>query len=57
MEIETLRAQAEVEPVRALAAELGSLQKAGPQVLEAYRRNVRLSLYETAQKIYQEVKR
>jgi regulator of protease activity HflC (stomatin/prohibitin superfamily) len=57
VEIETLKAQAEVEPVRALAAELGALQTAGPQVLEAYRRNVRLSLYENAQKIYQEVRK
>lgn len=57
VEIETLKAQAEVEPVRALAEELAGLQAAGPQVLEAYRRNVRLSLYENAQKIYQEVRR
>ena len=57
VEIETLRAQAEVEPVRALAAELSQLHGAGPGVLEAYRRNVRLALYETAQKIYVEGRR
>jgi regulator of protease activity HflC (stomatin/prohibitin superfamily) len=57
VEIETLRAQAEVEPVRALADQLAELQAAGPQVLDAYRRNVKLSLFENAQKIYQEVRR
>jgi regulator of protease activity HflC (stomatin/prohibitin superfamily) len=54
VEIETLRAEAEVEPVRALAEELAQLQTAGTNVLEAYRRNVRLSLYDNAQKIYLE---
>ena len=54
VEIETLRAQAEVEPLKALAAELAQLQAGGPEVLASYRRNVRLSLYETAQKIFLE---
>src|SRR5262245_10062285 len=57
VEIETLRAEAEVEPVRALAAELAQLQTAAPNVLEAYRRNVRLALYDQAQKIYLEAHR
>ena len=56
VEIETLRAQAEVEPLKALAAELAQLQKGGPDVLASYRRNVRLSLYETAQKIFLEAR-
>lgn len=48
VEIETLRAQAEVEPLRALAAQLRELRAAGPEVLEAYRRNVRLRLFREA---------
>jgi regulator of protease activity HflC (stomatin/prohibitin superfamily) len=54
VEIETLKAQAEVEPVKALAAELATLHQAGPNVLTAYLRNVRLALYDRAQQIYLE---
>jgi len=54
VEIETLKAQAEVEPVKALAAELSDLHAAGPNVLGAYVRNVRLGLYDRAQQIYLE---
>jgi regulator of protease activity HflC (stomatin/prohibitin superfamily) len=54
VEIETLRAQAEVEPVKSLAAELGELHRAGPNILGAYLRNVRLALYDKAQQIYLE---
>ena len=54
VEIETLKAQAEVEPVKSLAAELAVLQKAGPNVLGAYLRNVRLALWDKAQNIYME---
>jgi regulator of protease activity HflC (stomatin/prohibitin superfamily) len=54
VEIETLKAQAEVEPVKALAAELASLHRAGPNVLGAYLRNVRLALYERAQQVFLE---
>jgi regulator of protease activity HflC (stomatin/prohibitin superfamily) len=54
VEIETLKAQAEVEPVKALAAELSTLHQAGPNVLAAYLRNVRLGLYDRAQQIYTE---
>jgi regulator of protease activity HflC (stomatin/prohibitin superfamily) len=57
VEIETLRAQAEVEPVKALAAELAELRKEGPDVLSAYLRNVRLALYDKAQQIYLEAQR
>ena len=55
VEIETLKAQAEVEPVKSLAAELSDLRKAGPNVLGAYLRNVRLALFDKAQQIYMEV--
>jgi regulator of protease activity HflC (stomatin/prohibitin superfamily) len=57
VEIETLKAQAEVEPLKRLAAELAGLLREGPVVLEAYMRNVRLRLYEKAQHIFIEVKR
>jgi regulator of protease activity HflC (stomatin/prohibitin superfamily) len=54
VEIETLRAQAEVEPVKSLAAELADLYRAGPDILAAYLRNVRLALYDKAQQVYLE---
>ena len=52
VEIETLKAQAEVEPVKSLASELADLHRAGPNVLGAYMRNVRLALYDKAQQLY-----
>ena len=54
VEIETLRAQAEVEPVKSLAAELSALHRTGPGILASYLRNVRLALYDKAQQIYLE---
>jgi len=57
VEIETLRAQAEMEPLKLLAAELAELYRAGPAVLEAYLRNVRLRLYDKAQEVYLEARR
>lgn len=57
VEIETLNAQAEVEPLTALAETLSALKASGPQALESYRRNVRLSLYNQAsQAIIEEVR-
>lgn len=55
VEIEQLNAQAEVEPLRALAQQLHTLRQTGPEVLQAYLRNVRLRLYERAQHIVREV--
>lgn len=57
VEIETLRAQAEMEPLRAQAAELLETYRAGPTVLAAYLRNVRLALYGKAQQLFLEVGR
>jgi hypothetical protein len=57
VEIETLRAQAEVEPIMSLAAELADLHRRGPHVLSAYLRNVRLELYHKAQRILMEAGR
>ena len=54
VEIETLRAQAEVEPIKSLAAELADLRRAGPNVLGAYLRNVRMALFDKAQQIFLE---
>lgn len=55
VEIETLRAQAESEPLRALAAQLDELKKSGPQCLPAYIRNLRLGLFQKARRIITEV--
>ncbi|HTS24391.1 MAG TPA: SPFH domain-containing protein [Bryobacteraceae bacterium] len=57
VEIETLKAQAEVQPIKSLAAELSALNAAGSGSLQAYLRNVRLALYEKAQQVYLEVTR
>jgi hypothetical protein len=46
-----------VEPIKALAAELRSLNAGGPNTLAAYLRNVRLALYEKAQQVYMEASR
>jgi len=51
VEIETLKAQAEVQPIEALAGELGRLKSAGSGALSAYVRNVRLKLYSSAGRI------
>jgi regulator of protease activity HflC (stomatin/prohibitin superfamily) len=56
VEIETLKAQAEVEPLRALAAQLGELKRNGPEALSIYLRNVRLKLFSQAQRVIMEVK-
>jgi regulator of protease activity HflC (stomatin/prohibitin superfamily) len=55
VEIETLNAQAEVEPLIALAAQLQALKKNGPDTLQAYLRNVRLQLYTHAKNVVREV--
>jgi regulator of protease activity HflC (stomatin/prohibitin superfamily) len=49
VEIETLKAQAEVSPLVALAEQLTTLRNHGPGVLQTYVRNVRLGLYAKAQ--------
>ena len=54
VEIETLRAEAEVEPLVMLAAQLAKLKESGPDVLAAYLRNVQLDLYKKAEQFYLE---
>jgi regulator of protease activity HflC (stomatin/prohibitin superfamily) len=56
VEIETLNAQAEVEPLKALAEQLALLKASGPDALSAYLRNVRLRLFNKAQRAIVEVK-
>lgn len=57
VEIETLRAQAEMAPIKSLADELLELHKTAPAALAAYLRNVRMALLDKAQQIYLEVSR
>lgn len=56
VEIETLRAQAEIEPLRALATQLAALQQEGQGALETYVRNLRLGLYAKADRAFVENK-
>jgi regulator of protease activity HflC (stomatin/prohibitin superfamily) len=51
VEIETLKAQAEVEPLKALAAQLKQLKSSGPDVLGNFVRNVRLATFSKAQRV------
>jgi regulator of protease activity HflC (stomatin/prohibitin superfamily) len=46
VEIETLNAQAEVQPLLALANQLNTLKEQGPNALRAYVRNARLGLFQ-----------
>lgn len=55
VEIETLRAQADVEPLVQLADQLAALKKSSDKALPAYLRNVRLGLYRSAKHAIVEV--
>ncbi len=56
VEIETLKAQAEVEPLRALATQLASLRGKSPDALTTYLRNLRLGLYDKADRAFLEAR-
>ena len=56
VEIKTLNAQAQVEPLRQMAAQLADLRKAGDDALASYVRNKRLELYSRAQNVILETK-
>ena len=56
VEIETLKAQAEVEPLQLLAGQIAVLKASGPGALDAYVRNVRLGLFGQAGRVVMEVK-
>ena len=51
VEIETNRAEAEVQPLRWLAQQISSLKASGEHALPAYLRNVRLDLYSKARRV------
>ena len=51
VEIETLRAQAEVQPLVAVAEQLGELKRSGAGALSTYVRNVRLGLFANARRV------
>jgi regulator of protease activity HflC (stomatin/prohibitin superfamily) len=55
VEIETLKAHAEVEPLVALSEQLKALKQSGPGALGAYVRNVRLKLFNEARRVILEV--
>ena len=55
-EIETLKAQAEVQPLVSLASQLAALKTTGEGALRAYVRNVRLGLFGNAQQVIVETK-
>jgi regulator of protease activity HflC (stomatin/prohibitin superfamily) len=57
VEIETLKAQGEVEPLTRLAEQLADLKRNGPRALPSYLRNVRLGLFSQAQDVILEVER
>ena len=48
VEIETLNAQAEVEPLTAVAEQLWTLNQAGAGVVDAYVRNANVALFRRA---------
>ncbi len=51
VEIQTMNAEAEVEPLRWLAEQLHLLKQSGPDAIPGYLRNVRLDLYKRARRI------
>ena len=57
VEIETLKAQGEVEPLVRLAEQLADLKRNGPRALPSYLRNVRLGLFGQANDVILEVER
>ena len=50
-QFKTLKAQAEVQPLVALAEQLVDLKKSGAGALDAYVRNVRLKLFSEAKSV------
>jgi regulator of protease activity HflC (stomatin/prohibitin superfamily) len=56
VEIETLKAEAEVQPLVRMAEQLRALKASGAGALRAYVRNVRLGLWDRAERVVLEVK-
>jgi regulator of protease activity HflC (stomatin/prohibitin superfamily) len=57
VEIETLKAQAEVQLLKQLAEQLAILKKNGPDALRLYLRNVKLKLFNKAKRVVAEATR
>jgi regulator of protease activity HflC (stomatin/prohibitin superfamily) len=57
VEIETLRAQAEAQPLIQMAEQLQALKQSGPGALKSYMKNIRLGLYKHSKKLFIEVAR
>lgn len=57
VEIETLKAQAEIQPLTQLAEQLSKLKTFGTDSLPTYLRNVKLGLYAAAKQVILEVKK
>lgn len=51
VEMQTMKAEAEVEPLRWLAEQLQLLKQSGPEAIPGYLHNVRLDLYKRAKRI------
>jgi len=51
VEIETNRAEAEVQPLRWMAEQITGLKQSGEQALPAYIRNIRLDLFSKASRV------
>lgn len=51
VEIETLKVQAEVEPLLALYGQLKELKKSGPEVLNSFVRNVKVNTFQKAKRV------
>jgi formate dehydrogenase maturation protein FdhE len=51
VEIETNRAEAEVQPLRWMAEQIAGLKQSGEQALPAYIRNIRLDLFSKASRV------
>ena len=56
VEINTMRAEAEVQPLLRVAERLRELSRSGDDALASYLRNVRLGLFERAKRLVTEVK-
>ncbi|MEI6562748.1 MAG: SPFH domain-containing protein [bacterium] len=56
VEIETLKAEAEIEPLRRLASQLTELKRSGSAAMNAYVRNVNLDLLSQANRVIEEAK-
>ncbi len=57
VEIQTMNAEAEVEPLRWLAEQLRLLKATGPDAISGYLRNVRLDLFQRARRIILDLKK